>query len=96
MLRIKNKGHLLSVEITNVSKTTFLYLIMTSKCSRGDLQSDAEAALNFLANHCKWAVVTLGPRGCIAKHGKEVSDLYKCLILSMPCHRTLESLFTIA
>ncbi|KAH7682767.1 2-dehydro-3-deoxygluconokinase protein [Dioscorea alata] len=39
---------------------------------RGDLQSDSEAALNFLANHCKWAVVTLGPRGCIAKHGKEI------------------------
>ncbi|KAJ8501286.1 hypothetical protein OPV22_011838 [Ensete ventricosum] len=33
---------------------------------------DPEAALCFLAKHCKWAVVTLGPRGCIAKHGNEV------------------------
>ncbi|KAI3460333.1 hypothetical protein Pfo_016996 [Paulownia fortunei] len=34
--------------------------------------ADPESALEFLAKHCQWAVVTLGPKGCIAKHGKEV------------------------
>ncbi|KAL9274723.1 putative sugar kinase [Drosera capensis] len=31
-----------------------------------------EAALNFLAKHCQWAVVTLGSKGSMAKHGNEV------------------------
>ncbi|KAI3464931.1 hypothetical protein Pfo_021594 [Paulownia fortunei] len=31
-----------------------------------------ESTLEFLAKHCQWAVVTLGAKGCIAKHGKEV------------------------
>ncbi|XP_059636658.1 uncharacterized protein LOC132278790 [Cornus florida] len=39
---------------------------------RGDQVADPEAALEFLAKHCRWAVVTLGPNGCIAKHGKEI------------------------
>ncbi|KAK3224334.1 hypothetical protein Dsin_011359 [Dipteronia sinensis] len=28
-------------------------------------------ALEFLGKKCKWAVVTLGPNGCMAKHGEE-------------------------
>ncbi|KAG2664024.1 hypothetical protein I3760_16G060200 [Carya illinoinensis] len=39
---------------------------------RGKENADPEIALEFLAKHCQWAVVTLGPNGCIAKHGKEV------------------------
>ncbi|KAL2458071.1 pfkB-like carbohydrate kinase family protein [Forsythia ovata] len=39
---------------------------------RGENEQGPEAALDFLAKHCQWAVVTLGPNGCIAKHGKEV------------------------
>ncbi|KAJ4701967.1 Carbohydrate kinase [Melia azedarach] len=39
---------------------------------RGEENGDPEAALEFLAKHCRWAVVTLGPNGCIAKHGKEI------------------------
>jgi len=39
---------------------------------RGEQNADPEVALEFLAKHCQWAVVTLGPNGCIAKHGKEV------------------------
>ncbi|XP_068637328.1 uncharacterized protein [Aristolochia californica] len=35
-------------------------------------KSDPEAAVGFLSQHCQWAVVTLGPNGCIAKHGKEI------------------------
>lgn len=42
--------------------------------SRGEEGANPEAALEFLGKHCKWAVVTLGPNGCIVKHGKEVSD----------------------
>ncbi|WOK97798.1 hypothetical protein Cni_G06506 [Canna indica] len=38
----------------------------------GESNVDPEAALCFLAKHCKWAVVTLGSKGCIAKHGSEV------------------------
>ncbi|KAG0500218.1 hypothetical protein HPP92_000290 [Vanilla planifolia] len=34
--------------------------------------SGPEAALEFLAKNCRWAVVTLGPKGCIAKHGNEI------------------------
>ncbi|CAI9763735.1 unnamed protein product [Fraxinus pennsylvanica] len=39
---------------------------------RGESEQGPEAALDFLAKHCQWAVVTLGPNGCIAKYGKEV------------------------
>ncbi|XP_022996682.1 uncharacterized protein LOC111491853 isoform X2 [Cucurbita maxima] len=38
----------------------------------GEKDADPEVALEFLAKHCQWAVVTLGANGCIAKHGKEV------------------------
>ncbi|XP_058225604.1 uncharacterized protein LOC131334547 [Rhododendron vialii] len=38
---------------------------------RGEEGANPEAALEFLAKHCQWAVVTLGPNGCIVKHGKE-------------------------
>ena len=40
----------------------------------GEKDADPEVALEFLAKHCQWAVVTLGANGCIAKHGKEVRD----------------------
>ncbi|KAL2498388.1 pfkB-like carbohydrate kinase family protein [Abeliophyllum distichum] len=39
---------------------------------RSEDYAGPEAALEFLAEHCQWAVVTLGPKGCIAKHGQEV------------------------
>ncbi|KAJ6399498.1 hypothetical protein OIU77_020117 [Salix suchowensis] len=39
---------------------------------RGEQTSGPEAAAEFLARHCKWAVVTLGANGCIARHGKEI------------------------
>ncbi|KAL3640889.1 hypothetical protein CASFOL_015857 [Castilleja foliolosa] len=39
----------------------------------GDDKADPESALEFLGKHCRWAVVTLGAKGCIAKHGKEVA-----------------------
>ncbi|KAL8497873.1 hypothetical protein ACS0TY_021283 [Phlomoides rotata] len=34
--------------------------------------ADPESALIFLAKYCRWTVVTLGAKGCIAMHGKEV------------------------
>uniref|UniRef100_A0A2N9ICB1 Carbohydrate kinase PfkB domain-containing protein n=1 Tax=Fagus sylvatica TaxID=28930 RepID=A0A2N9ICB1_FAGSY len=43
-----------------------------SNFCRGEQNADPEGALEFLAKHCRWAVVTLGPNGCIAKHGKEI------------------------
>ncbi|EEF52600.1 uncharacterized sugar kinase slr0537 [Ricinus communis] len=39
---------------------------------RGEQKVDPEAALEFLAKHCNWAVVTLGSNGCIAKDKKEI------------------------
>ncbi|KAL5558012.1 hypothetical protein UlMin_034223 [Ulmus minor] len=40
---------------------------------RGEQQTvNSEIALEYLARHCKWAVVTLAANGCIAKHGKEI------------------------
>ncbi|XP_010536347.1 PREDICTED: uncharacterized protein LOC104811379 [Tarenaya hassleriana] len=39
---------------------------------RGGQDVDPEAALAFMGRHCRWAVVTLASKGCIAKHGKEV------------------------
>ncbi|CAK7346346.1 unnamed protein product [Dovyalis caffra] len=39
---------------------------------RGEQNFVPEAAAEFLAKHCKWAVVTLGANGCIARHGKEI------------------------
>ncbi|KAI6688825.1 hypothetical protein NL676_025653 [Syzygium grande] len=38
---------------------------------RGEEKVGPEAALEFLGQYCKWAVVTLSSNGCIAKHGKE-------------------------
>ncbi|PKA56721.1 Adenosine kinase [Apostasia shenzhenica] len=40
--------------------------------TRGEALSGPEAALDFLASYCKWAVVTLGPKGCISKHNNEI------------------------
>ncbi|KAK7351707.1 hypothetical protein VNO77_11349 [Canavalia gladiata] len=39
---------------------------------RGEQNADPIAAVEFLAKYCQWAVVTLGPKGCVAKHGKEM------------------------
>ncbi|KAJ8641387.1 hypothetical protein MRB53_018081 [Persea americana] len=39
---------------------------------QGETNADPEAALRFLGRHCQWAVVTLGPKGCVAKHGEQV------------------------
>ncbi|KAJ1380006.1 Ribokinase-like [Sesbania bispinosa] len=39
---------------------------------RGEQNADPVAAAEFLAKYCQWAVVTLGPNGCIAKHGNEI------------------------
>lgn len=39
---------------------------------RGEQDCDPEAALDFLAQHCRWAVVTLGSDGAIAKHRNEM------------------------
>ncbi|KAL1331193.1 uncharacterized protein [Arachis hypogaea] len=39
---------------------------------RDEHNADPVAALEFLAKYCKRAVVTLGHKECIAKHGKEV------------------------
>ncbi|KAL6627580.1 hypothetical protein ACP70R_031306 [Stipagrostis hirtigluma subsp. patula] len=38
----------------------------------GGVASDLEEALAFLGKYCKWAVVTLASKGCMAKHGKQV------------------------
>lgn len=38
---------------------------------RGEGKATPDAALEFLGQYCKWAVVTLSSHGCIAKHGKE-------------------------
>ncbi|KAK4434542.1 5-dehydro-2-deoxygluconokinase [Sesamum alatum] len=38
----------------------------------GEENTDPESVLEFLAIHCRWAVVTLGSKGCIARHGREV------------------------
>ncbi|KAJ0086284.1 hypothetical protein Patl1_09170 [Pistacia atlantica] len=48
-----------------------IYFSFNDYC-RGEQNADPEAALEFLAKNCQWAVVTLGSNGCIAKHGKEV------------------------
>ncbi|XP_042018425.1 uncharacterized sugar kinase slr0537-like isoform X2 [Salvia splendens] len=37
-----------------------------------DEKADPESALEFLGKHSRWAVVTLGAKGCIAKQGNEV------------------------
>ena len=42
---------------------------------RGEQNADPVTAVEFLAKYCQWAVVTLGPNGCIAKHGNEVCKL---------------------
>ncbi|KAK7383022.1 hypothetical protein VNO78_28687 [Psophocarpus tetragonolobus] len=40
---------------------------------RGEQNADPGTAVEFLAKYCQWAVVTLGPNGCIAKHGSEIA-----------------------
>ncbi|KAH7524110.1 hypothetical protein FEM48_Zijuj06G0084200 [Ziziphus jujuba var. spinosa] len=39
---------------------------------RSGENADPEVALEFLSKHCKWAVVTLGCNGSIARHGNEI------------------------
>ncbi|KAL2318754.1 hypothetical protein Fmac_032630 [Flemingia macrophylla] len=40
---------------------------------RGGQNADPETAVDFLAKYCQWAVVTLGPNGCIAKYRNEIA-----------------------
>ncbi|KAL5142717.1 ADP-dependent ribose-1-phosphate kinase [Glycine soja] len=40
---------------------------------RGEQNADPVTAVEFLAKYCQWAVVTLGPNGCIAKYGNEIA-----------------------
>ena len=42
---------------------------------RDDENASPEAALEFLAKQCQWAVVTLGSNRCLAKCGREVSAM---------------------
>lgn len=42
---------------------------------RDDENVEPEVAVEFLGKYCKWAVVTLGCNGSIAKHGKEVGEV---------------------
>ncbi|KAL4335207.1 hypothetical protein GQ457_07G021220 [Hibiscus cannabinus] len=39
---------------------------------RGEENADPEAAIGYLSKCYRWAVVTLGDNGSIAKHGQEV------------------------
>ncbi|XP_031478187.1 uncharacterized protein LOC116249153 [Nymphaea colorata] len=66
------KAHLLHLLENGMVDLCFANEDEARELMRGKAQTDAEAALNFLAANCQWAVVTLGPKGCIAKHGKEV------------------------
>ncbi|CBI40985.3 unnamed protein product, partial [Vitis vinifera] len=43
----------------------------TRELLRDDENASPEAALEFLAKHCQWAVVTLGSNRCLAKYGRE-------------------------
>jgi hypothetical protein len=43
-----------------------------ARICREGLTFDPEEALAFLSKYCKWAVVTLASKGCLAKHGKQV------------------------
>ncbi|XP_074269124.1 uncharacterized protein LOC141592388 isoform X2 [Silene latifolia] len=54
---------------------------------RGRHDTSPEDALDYLATHCQWAVVTLGPKGCIAKHGKETVKL-PAIGEAQPCDAT--------
>lgn len=56
-------------------KFVFLIAHLFDPC-RGEEKAGPDAALEFLGQYCKWAVVTLSSNGCIAKHGKEVSTFY--------------------
>ena len=42
---------------------------------RDDENASPKAALEFLAKHSQWAVVTLGSNRCFAKCGREVSAM---------------------
>ncbi|WKA08910.1 hypothetical protein VitviT2T_026593 [Vitis vinifera] len=44
----------------------------TRELLRDDENASPEAALEFLAKHCQWAVVTLGSNRCLAKYGREM------------------------
>ncbi|KNA16939.1 hypothetical protein SOVF_084640 isoform A [Spinacia oleracea] len=54
---------------------------------RGKHDTSPEAALDYLATHCRWAVVTLGSKGCIAKHEKETVKL-PAIWEARPCDAT--------
>ncbi|KAH9604745.1 hypothetical protein KSS87_006070 [Heliosperma pusillum] len=54
---------------------------------RGRHDISPEGALDYLATHCQWALVTLGPKGCIAKHGKETVKL-PAIGEAQPCDAT--------
>lgn len=52
---------------------------------RGEENAGPDTAVEYLSNLCKWAVVTLGSNGCIAKHGKEVSYCNGLILTATQC-----------
>ncbi|RVW92330.1 putative serine/threonine-protein kinase [Vitis vinifera] len=49
--------------------------VRDEEARRDDENASPQAALEFLAKHCQWAVVTLGSNRCLAKCGREVSAM---------------------
>ncbi|KAL6011367.1 hypothetical protein ACLOJK_001813 [Asimina triloba] len=60
------------LELQQATKAACCWLCF-GKHNMGEPNTNPEAALEFLAKYCRWAVVTLGANGCIAKHGREES-----------------------
>ncbi|XP_010906337.1 uncharacterized protein [Elaeis guineensis] len=67
-----SRTHLISLLETGNIDLCFANEDEARELIRGEPKADQEDALSFLAKHCKWAVVTLASKGCMAKHGKEV------------------------
>ncbi|XP_020524274.1 uncharacterized protein LOC18422536 isoform X2 [Amborella trichopoda] len=66
------RSHLLEILKSGQIDLCFANEDEARELMRGEPNSDPESALGFLSRHCKWAVVTLGSKGSIAKHGKEI------------------------
>jgi hypothetical protein len=62
---------------------------------RGDLAYDPEEALVFLGKYCKWAVVTLASKGCMAKHGKQVIFTFNSSIVKQCSKLRVQKLFCV-
>ncbi|KAL6331824.1 hypothetical protein AAG906_020168 [Vitis piasezkii] len=88
----KEEGVFVSLDLARDIDLCFANEDETRELLRDDENASPEAALEFLAKHCQWAVVTLGSNRCLAKCGREFQLSFSDMLMMGRCLGRLQIL----